>query len=107
MNPEAKSFIPYYGQCPTTEVLSIMELLVSLTSEKKYKAENVNLLLWIYDGNASVKIILLEEWFRNKLRYADVGDEGNKTRPAMRKIYKDTLDAVNKASNNFPIILPY
>ena len=42
----------------------------------------------------------------NKLSDAEVGDEGKKTRPTMRKIFKDALDAVNKASNNFPIILP-
>ena len=36
-----------------------------------------------------------------------MGDEEKKTRPAMRKICKDALDAVNKASNNFPIIIPY
>ena len=55
MNPEATAMIPCDGQGPTTEVLSIMKRVVSLTSEKKYKAENVNLLLWIYDGNDSVK----------------------------------------------------
>ena len=60
MNPKATALIPYDGQGPTTEVLSIMKRVVSLTSEKKYKAENVNLLLWIYDGNDSVKNILLE-----------------------------------------------
>ena len=105
MNPEETALIPYDGQVPTTEVLSIIKRVVSLTSEKKYKAENVNLLLWIYDVNGSVKNLLLDEWFCNKLSDAEVRDEGNKTRPAMRKIYKDTLDAVNKASNNFPIIL--
>ena len=30
-------------------------------SEQKYIAENVNLLLWIYDNNNSVKDLLLEE----------------------------------------------
>ena len=89
MNPEATALIPYDGQGPTTEVLSIMKIVVSLTSEKKYKSENVNLLLWIYDGNNSIKNILLEEWFRNKLSDAEVVDEGKKTRPAMRKICKD------------------
>ena len=34
-----------------------------------------------------------------------MGDEGKKTRPAMMKICKDALGAVNKASNNCPIIL--
>ena len=106
INPKATALIPYDGQGPTTEVLSIMKRVVSLTSENKYKAENVNLLLWIYDGNYSVKNLLLEEWFRNKLSDAEVGDEGKKTRPAMRKICKDALDAVNKASNKCPIILP-
>ena len=89
MNPEATSLIPYNGQGPTTEVLSIMKIVVSLTSEKKYKSENVNLLLWIYDGNNSVKNILLEEWFCNKLSNAEVVDEEKKTRPAMRKNCKD------------------
>ena len=60
MNPEVTALIPYDSQGPTTEVLSIMKIVVSLTSENKYKAENVNLLLWIYDGNGSVKDILLE-----------------------------------------------
>ena len=106
MNPEATALIPYDGQGPTTEVLSIMKLLVSLTSEKKYKAENINLLLWIYDGNDSVKYISLEERFRNKLSNAEVGDKRKKTRPAMRKICKDVLDAVSKVSKNCPIILP-
>ena len=106
MNPDATALIPYDGQGPTTEVLSIMKRVVSLKSELKYKSENVNLLLWIYDGNDSVKDLLLEEWFRNKLSDAEVGDEGKKTRPAMRKICKDALDAVNKASDNCPIILP-
>ena len=105
MNPDATALIPYDGQGPTTEVLSIMKIVVSLTSEKKYKAENVNLLLWIYNSNNSVKDLLLEEWFRNKLSDAEVGDEGNKTRPAMRKICKDALDALNKASDSCPIIL--
>ena len=105
MNTEATALIPYDGQGPTTEFLIIMKRLVSLTSKNKYKAENVNLLLWIYDGNDSVKNLLLEEWLRNKLSDAEVGDEGNKTRPAMRKICKDALDAVNKASDNCPIIL--
>ena len=73
INPEATAFISYYGQGPTTEVLRIMKRVVSLTSEKKYKAENVSLLLWIYDGNDSVKNLLLEEWLRNKLRDAEVG----------------------------------
>ena len=86
MNPDATDLIPYDGQSPTTEVLRIMKIVASLTPEKKYKAENVNLLLWIYDGNESVKDLLLEEWFRNKLSDAEVGDEGKKTRPAMRKI---------------------
>ena len=86
MNPEVTALIPYDGQGPTTEVLSIIKRVVSLTSENKYKAENVNLLLWIYDGNDSVKNLLLEEWFRNKLSNAEVGDEGKKTRPPMRKI---------------------
>ena len=86
MNPEATDLIPYDGQGPTTEVLSIMKRVVSLTSENKYKAEHFNLLLWIYDGNGSVENILLEEWFRNKLRNAEVGDEGKKKRPARRKI---------------------
>ena len=89
MNTEATALIPYDGQGPNTEILSIMKSVVSFTSEKKYKAENVNLLLWIYDGNDSVKNILLEEWFRNKLGDAEVVDEGKKTRPAMRKICKD------------------
>ena len=106
INPEATALIPYDGQGPTTEVLSIMKRVVSLTLEKKYKAENVDLLLWIYDGNDSVKNLLLEKWFRNKLSDDEVGDEGKKTRPAMRNICKDALDAVNKASNNCPIILP-
>ena len=60
MNPEATALIPYDGQGPTNEFLSIMKRVVSLASEKKYKAENVNLLLWIYDGNNSVKNLLLE-----------------------------------------------
>ena len=106
MNTKATALIPYYGQGPTTEALSIIKWVVSLTSENKYKSENVNLLLWIYDGNDSVKKLLLEECFRNKLSDAEVGDEGNTTRPAMRNICKYTLDAVNKASNNCPIILP-
>ena len=54
MNPKATALIPYDGQGPTTEVLSITKRVVSLTSEKKYKAENVNLLLWIYNDNDSV-----------------------------------------------------
>ena len=106
MNPEGTALIHYDGQCPTTEVLSIMKRVFYLRSEKKYKAEHVNLLLWIYHGNKSVKNLLLEEWFRNKLSDAEVGDEGKKTRPAMRKICKDALDAVNKTSNNCPVILP-
>ena len=64
------------------------------------------MLLWVYDGNNSVKDLLLGEWFRNKLSDAEVGDEGKKTRPAMRNICKDVLDAVDKASNNFPVVLP-
>ena len=64
------------------------------------------MLLWIYDGNGSVKYILLEEWFRNKLSNSEVVYKGKKTRPAMSKICKDVLDAVNKASKNWPIILP-
>ena len=106
MNPDAKSLMPYDGQGPTTEFCSIIKRLVSLTSEKKYKAENVNLLLWIYDGNNGVKDLLLEEWFRNKLSGDKVGDEGNKTRPAVSNICKFVLDALNKASDNFPIIFP-
>ena len=74
MNPDATALIPYDGQGPTTEVLSTTKRVVSLTSENKYKAVNVNLLLWIYDGNDSVKDLLLEEWFRNKLSDAEVGD---------------------------------
>ena len=105
MNPDATALIPYDGHGPTTEVLSIMKRVVYLMLEKKYKAENVNLLLWIYDGNNSAKYLLLEEWICNKLSDAEVGDEEKKTRPAMRKICKDALDAVNKASNNCPIIL--
>ena len=35
MNPKATSLIPYDGQGPTTEVLSIMNRVVSLTSEEK------------------------------------------------------------------------
>ena len=101
MNPEATALIPYDGQGPTTEVLNIMKRVVSPELENKYKAENVNFLLWIYDGNDSVKDLLLEEWFCNKLSDAEVGYEGKKTRPAMRNIFKDTLDAVNKASKNF------
>ena len=106
MNPEATALIFYDGQGPTIEILSIMKIVVSLTPEKKYKPENDNLLFWIYDGNASVKSLLLEEWFRNKLSDAEVVDEGKKTRPAMRKICKDALNAINKASKNCPIILP-
>ena len=53
MKHEATALIPYDGQDPTSEVLSIMRIVVSLTSEKKYKAENVNLLLWIYDGTVA------------------------------------------------------
>ena len=60
MNPNATALVPYDGQGPTTEVLSILKILFPLTSENKYKAENVNLLLWIYDGNDSVKDLLLE-----------------------------------------------
>ena len=78
MNTEATALIPYDVQGPTTEVLSIMKRVASLTTEKKYKSENVNLLLWIYDDNNSFN------------------DD----------ICKDALDAVNKASNNCPIILP-
>ena len=106
MNPDATDFIPYDGQGLTTEVLSIIKRVVSLTLENKYKAENVNLLLWIYDGNNSVKYLLLEGWFLNKLSDAEVGDEGKKTRPEMRNICKDALDVVNKASKHCPIILP-
>ena len=105
MNPDATDLIPYDVQGPTTEVLSTMKRVVSLTLEKKHKSENVNMLLWIYDGNNSVKDLLLEEWFRNKLRNSEEGDKGKKSRPATRKIFKDALDAVNKASNNCPIIL--
>ena len=86
MNPESTDLIPYDGQGSTTEVLSIMKIVVSLNLEKKYKSENVHLLLWIYNGNDSVKNLLLEECFRNKLSDAEVGDEGKKTRPAMRNI---------------------
>ena len=57
-----------------------MKRVVSLKSEKKYKAENVNLLLWIYDDNNSVKDLLLEEWFRNKLSDAEVVDEGKENK---------------------------
>ena len=60
MNPEATALITYDGQGPITEVLRIMKRVVSLTSENKYKAENVNLLFWIYNGNGSVKGLLLE-----------------------------------------------
>ena len=60
MNPDATALIPYDGQGPTTEVLIIIKIVVSLILEKKYKAENVNLLLWIYDDNNSVKYLLLE-----------------------------------------------
>ena len=55
MNPDATASIPYDGQGPTTEVFSITKRLVSLTSEKKYKAEMFNLLLWVYNGKDSVK----------------------------------------------------
>ena len=106
MNPDATDLIPYDGKGPTTEVLSIMKIVASLTTEKKYKSENVNLLLWIYNGNVSVKYLLLEEWFHNKLSDSEVGDEGKKTRPAVKNICKNALDAVNKASDNCPIILP-
>ena len=74
MNPNTTALIPNAGQFPITEVLSILKRVVFLTSENKYKAENVNLLLWIYDGNDSVKYLLLEEWFRNKLSDAEVLD---------------------------------
>ena len=63
------------------------------------------MLLWIYDGNGSVKYLLLEEWSRNKLSDSEVGDEAKKKSPVMRNICKDTLYAVNKASKNCPIIL--
>ena len=106
MNPKATDLIPYDGQGPTTEVLSIMKRVVSLTLKNKYKAENVNLLLWIYDDNDSVKDLLLEEWFCKKLSDAEVGDEGKKKSPAMRNICKYALDAVNKLSDNCPIVLP-
>ena len=46
MNPDVTAFIPYDGQGLTTEVLSIIKKVVSLTLENKYKAENVNLLLF-------------------------------------------------------------
>ena len=59
MNPKATALITYDGQGPTTEVLSIIKIVVSLTPEKKYKAEIFILLLWIYDGNDSVKNLLL------------------------------------------------
>ena len=107
MNPDTTALIPYDSQGPTTEILSIMKIVFSLTPEKKYEAQNVNLLLWICDGNKSVKDLLLEEWSHNKISDAEVLDEGKKTRPAMRKICKDALDAVNKVSDNCPIILPY
>ena len=56
MNTEATALIPYDVQGPTTEVLSIIKRVVYLTLEKKYKAENVNLLLWIKTATTVSKI---------------------------------------------------
>ena len=105
MNSDVTALVPYDGEGPTTEVLQIMKRVVSFRSELKYKNENVNFFLWICDGNESVRELLLEEWFKNKLDDAQVSDVGKKTRPNMRKVCKDALDAVNKASNNCPVIL--
>ena len=74
MNSNATALISYDGQGPNTEVLSIMKRVVSLTSKNKNKADNVNFLLWIYDGNNIVKDLSLEEWFRKKLSDAKVRD---------------------------------
>ena len=79
MNSDVTALVPYDGEGPTTEVLQIMKRVVSFRSELKYKNENVNFLLWIYDGNESVRELLLEEWFKNKLDDAQVSDVGKKT----------------------------
>ena len=54
MNPEVTSLIPYNDQGPTTEVLSIMKRVVSLTSENKYKAHsNSALPICIFNHDAN------------------------------------------------------
>ena len=63
MNSDVTALVPYDGEGPTIEVLQIMKRVVSFRSELKYKNENVNILLCIFDGNESVCKVLLEEWF--------------------------------------------
>ena len=61
MNPKATALIPWDVQGPTTEVLSIMKIVVSLTLENKYKAENVNLLL----GSTTATTVSKISYWRN------------------------------------------
>ena len=61
MNPDAIDLIPYDGQGPTTEVLSIMKIVVSLTSENKYKEE----MLICYFGSTTATEVSNISYWRN------------------------------------------
>ena len=67
---------------------------------------NDTFLLWIYDNSESLGGILLERLFITKLGNAKIQYIGNKLRLDMRLFCKEDSDTVNKASTNFPIILP-
>ena len=102
------AIVPYDPNGATREVLAIMKAVVSKKSEKKYRNENITFLLWVYDSDIMIKDMLLEEWFIAKLEDAEAGDRlrGKATRPAMREVCRDCLDAVNKEAKNCPLILP-
>ena len=62
----------------------------------------------MYDSDIMIKDMLLEEWFIAKLEDAEAADRLRRkaTRPAMREVCRDCLDAVNKEAKNCPLILP-
>lgn len=75
-----------------------MKNIVAKNSSNKYDAENVKLLLWLYNDEK-----LREEILRDSL--VDSLNEASPSERDMRKICKIALNAVEKGADNCPILL--
>ena len=85
-----------------------MKKVIAEGAQSRYAAENVKLLLWLYD-NENFRGNSLEEWFQDKINDAariDAANGWEQNQKTQRKKCKEVLQEIGFGEKNCPIILP-
>ena len=105
IDPNVVTALVAYEDNATNAVQQIMKDVVSEASVDRYNSENILFLLWLFNFDSLSKQII-HDFFHQNLIGADKNNEGKKIKKVIRKVCKDTINALTpKGGNNCPIVI--